>query len=68
MSSYEPIEEHAVAASSPIDNVALENGAAMKDTIFDKLVSGESDVVGLLAYSLSMQNKRDWLAAFQAVR
>ena len=25
----------------------------------------EEDVVGLLAFSLSMQNKRDWLAAFK---
>jgi hypothetical protein len=64
MQSYDAIDEAAPAA--PIDNVALENGAAMGDTIFDRLVSGESDVVGLLAYSLSMQNKRDWLAAFQA--
>src|SRR5262249_48922728 len=54
------------ATLNPLDNVELENGAAMRDTIFDRLVSGESDVVGLLAYSLSMQNKRDWLAAFQA--
>src|SRR5690349_14518655 len=53
-------------AARPIDNLALENGAAAGCTIFDRLVSGESDVVGLLAYSLSMQNKRDWLAAFQS--
>ena len=52
--------------AAALDNTELENGAAMRDTIFDKLVSGENDVIGLLAYSLSMQNKRDWLAAFQA--
>jgi hypothetical protein len=52
--------------AAPHDNASLESGAALRETIFDKLVSGENDVVGLLAYSLSMQNKRDWLAAFQA--
>ena len=51
--------------AAPLDNVELENGAARRDTIFDKLVGSENDVIGLLAYSLSMQNKRDWLAAFQ---
>jgi hypothetical protein len=46
----------------------LEGVGGLRDTIFDRLVSDENDVVGLLAYSLSMQNKRDWLAAFQAER
>ncbi len=32
--------------------------------IFDRLVHDEEDIVGLLAYSLSMQNKRDWIVAF----
>jgi hypothetical protein len=44
---------------------ALEGSFGLRDAIFDKLVTDENDVVGLLAYSLSMQNKRDWLAAFQ---
>jgi hypothetical protein len=46
----------------------LEGVSGLRDTIFDRLVSDENDVVGLLAYSLSMQNKRDWLAAFQTER
>jgi hypothetical protein len=54
-----------LAQPAALDNAALENVVAMRDTIFDKLVGEENDVVGLLAYSLSMQNKRDWLAAFQ---
>jgi hypothetical protein len=53
-------------AAAGLDNAALEDVAMVRETIFDRLVSGENDVVGLLAYSLSMQNKRDWLAAFQA--
>lgn len=43
----------------------LEGIASLRDSIFDKLVTGEGDVVGLLAYSLSKQNKRDWLIAFR---
>lgn len=35
------------------------------DNVFDRLVHDEEDVVGLLAFSLSMQNKRDWLVAFK---
>jgi len=44
----------------------LEGLAVLRDTIFDKLVNSENDVIGLLAYSLSMQTKREWLAAFHA--
>jgi hypothetical protein len=36
----------------------------LNDHVFERLVHDEEDVVGLLAYSLSMQNKRDWLNAF----
>ena len=54
----------APAASPPTH--ALEGVTGLRDTIFEKLVSGEHDVIGLLAYSLSMQNKRDWLAAFKS--
>jgi hypothetical protein len=34
--------------------------------LFELLVQGEGDVMGLLAYSLYKQNKRDWLIAYQA--
>jgi len=50
--------------AAPPAGQALEGLAVLRDTIFDKLVTGENDVVGLLAYSLSMQTKREWLAAF----
>lgn len=46
----------------------IEGVAASRDSIFDKLVATEADIVGLLAYSLSKQNKRDWLAAFKAAK
>ena len=64
------VETHAVSppeAAKPADsNHVLEGVSGLRDTIFEKLVSGENDVIGLLAYSLSMQNKRDWLAAFKS--
>lgn len=58
----------ATVAAAPQEGAGqtLEGVTALRDTIFEKLVSGENDVIGLLAYSLSMQNKRDWLAAFKA--
>jgi hypothetical protein len=34
--------------------------------VFEGLVQGENDIIGLLAYALYKQNKRDWLASFQA--
>jgi hypothetical protein len=46
---------------------ALEtNDDPHRNPIFELLVKSENDVVGLLAYGLYKQNKRDWLIAFQA--
>lgn len=56
------------APPAPSGDDPLEGVAGLRDTIFDRLVGDENDVIGLLAYSLSMQNKRDWLAAFQSER
>ncbi len=39
---------------------------ARRNPLFELLVKDESDVTGLLAYSLYKQNKRDWLIAFLA--
>jgi hypothetical protein len=36
----------------------------VRSPIFVELVQAEDDIVGLLAYSLYKQNKRDWLASF----
>jgi hypothetical protein len=38
----------------------------LRNPIFELLVQSESDLTGLLAYSLYKQNKRDWLIAFRA--
>ncbi len=37
-----------------------------RNPLFELLVKDESDVAGLLAYSLYKQTKRDWLIAYQA--
>jgi len=67
MPRVEPPAPPVPAATAPSQGGhVLEGVTGLRDTIFEKLVSGENDVVGLLAYSLSMQNKRDWLAAFKA--
>lgn len=36
-----------------------------QNEIFGKLVSGDDDIVGLVAYSLYKQNKIDWMGAFE---
>jgi len=69
------IEENAtdtVASAAPYSEApkqqtsgSILNGVeGLRDTVFDRLVREEEDIIGLLAFSLSMQNKRDWLAAF----
>jgi hypothetical protein len=65
--------ENAVLASANLEpekrasapGALLEGVDTLHDSVFDKLVHQEEDVIGLLAYSLSMQNKRDWLTAFK---
>src|SRR5580692_8247006 len=65
--------ENAVLASANLEpekrasapGALLEGVETLHDSVFDKLVHQEEDVIGLLAYSLSMQNKRDWLTAFK---
>jgi hypothetical protein len=36
-----------------------------RNPVFEQLVSGDSDIVGLVAYSIYKQHKRDWLIAFK---
>jgi hypothetical protein len=35
-----------------------------RNPVFGSLVSGDTDIVGLVAYSIYKQNKHDWLHAF----
>ena len=39
-----------------------------RNGIFERLVSGDDDVAGLIAYSVYKQNKRDWLKSFETAR
>src|SRR3954453_7958741 len=36
-----------------------------RSPVFSHLVTGDNDIVGLVAYSIYKQNKLDWLLAFQ---
>ncbi len=52
--------------------VALTDGGAEapgdRNTVFGSLVTEDSDVVGLVAYSIYKQNKHDFLVAFSKAR
>jgi len=52
------------------DRVSSERVAEPKDSnsVFQKLVTADDDVVGLVAYSIYKQNKLDWLRAFEKQR
>ncbi len=42
----------------------LSDAGEDRNPVFGMLVSGDDDIVGLVAYSIYKQNKRDWLIAF----
>lgn len=39
-----------------------------RNTVFGNLVTGDDDIVGLVAYSIYKQNKHDWLVAFNKAK
>ena len=39
-----------------------------RNIVFGSLVTGDNDIVGLVAYSIYKQNKHDWLVAFSRAR
>ena len=45
-----------------------DNADGAKRGVFASLVSGDGDIVGLVAYSIYKQHKLDWLRAFQAAQ
>ncbi len=55
------------AAAEPPRAVAMMAGAGERapSRVFDHLVEGEDDVIGLITYSLYKQDKRDWLAGWK---
>jgi hypothetical protein len=56
-----------VGAFNPQSNTEGKTGSTSEDErnpVFTSLVTGDADVVGLVAYSVYKQNKHDWLLAF----
>ena len=47
---------------------AMERPRAEHNGVFRSLVAEDSDIAGLVAYSIYKQNKLDWLAAFEAAK
>ena len=43
---------------------AAADSEAERNTVFGSLVTGDADIIGLVAYSIYKQNKHDWLVAF----
>lgn len=39
-----------------------------RNAVFESLVTGDEDIVGLVAYSIYKQNKHDWLVAFNKAK
>jgi len=53
------------SAPEPAAVAALAEPDNDRNPVFEQLVSGDSDIVGLVAYSIYKQHKRDWLIAFK---
>lgn len=55
--------EIAEAAKNPTTDSEFE-----RNEVFTSLVTGDTDITGLVAYSIYKQNKHDWLVAFNKVK
>ena len=62
----------AVASNAPGEGCAgsqlSAEGASEHNQVFTNLVTGDSDILGLVAYSLYKQNKHDWLVGFRKTK
>ena len=63
--SNAPALAPAVEAPAP---VSVSDMGEDRNPVFEMLVSGDTDIIGLVAYSIYKQNKRDWLMAFATAR
>ena len=54
----------ALPAAEEFKTAAPAEGDGDRNGVFEALVTGDSDIVGLVAYSIYKQNKHDWLIAF----
>jgi hypothetical protein len=58
----------AKALPAPSGAIAHEAEPERPGGIFGRLVNGDEDIVGLVAYALYKQNKIDWMQAFENAR
>ena len=58
----------ASGAPEPVLAESLNEPENDRNPVFEQLVAGDVDIVGLVAYSIYKQNKRDWLIAFRRVK
>lgn len=47
-----------------LDAARAASGEGERNEVFVNLVTGDNDIVGLVAYSIYKQNKHDWLVSF----
>ena len=56
------------SVAEPSPKVDDSDGGEDRNPVFGMLVAGDNDIIGLVAYSIYKQNKRDWLIAFSHVK
>lgn len=57
-------ETHETSPLNGLRAAANAEPAGEHNVVFSSLVTGDSDIVGLVAYSLYKQNKHDWIVAY----
>ncbi len=57
-----------VSGASPVASVGVLAESGDRNGVFRHLVKDDTDIPGLVAYSIYKQNKLDWLAAFEATK
>jgi hypothetical protein len=63
--SNAPAPAPAVEVPAPVN---VSDFGEDRNPVFEMLVAGDTDIIGLVAYSIYKQNKRDWLIAFATAR
>ena len=63
-------ESNAISApaAQAMASASVSDTGDERNPVFEILVSGDSDIIGLVAYSIYKQNKRDWLIAFNLAK
>ncbi len=61
-------ERPAVANRQIAERFALDRDGGDRNGVFRHLVKDDSDIAGLVAYSIYKQNKLDWLTAFETAK